>query len=128
MSIVIVTGAAGLIGSESVKRFAREGFKVVGIDNDLRQWFFGKEASTLGNRRKLIQNIPNYEHHDFDIRDRNAVEALFQKLGKDIKLIIHTAAQPSHDWAARDPHADFGVNAVGTLSRNTNTNPAFPRR
>ncbi len=116
MSIVIVTGAAGLIGSESVKRFAREGFKVVGVDNDLRQWFFGKEASTLGNRQKLISAIPNYEHHDFDIRDRAAVENLFKKLGKEIALIIHTAAQPSHDWAARDPHADFSVNAVGTLN------------
>ena len=116
MKTVIVTGAAGLIGSESVKRFAREGFKIVGIDNDLRQWFFGKEASTLGNRQKLIQSIPNYEHHDFDIRDRAAVENLFQKLGQEVALIIHTAAQPSHDWAARDPHADFGVNAVGTLN------------
>jgi len=116
MKTVIVTGAAGLIGSESVKRFAREGFNIVGIDNDLRQWFFGKEASTLGNREKLIKSFPNYEHHDFDIRDRAAVENLFRKLGHDVALIIHTAAQPSHDWAARDPHADFGVNAVGTLN------------
>jgi len=116
MKTVIVTGAAGLIGSESVKRFAGEGFKIVGIDNDLRQWFFGKEASTLGNREKLIKSFPNYEHHDFDIRDRAAVENLFRKLGHDVALIIHTAAQPSHDWAARDPHADFGVNAVGTLN------------
>ena len=116
MKTVIVTGAAGLIGSESVKRFAREGFKIVGIDNDLRQWFFGKEASTLGNRQKLIKAFPNYEHHDLDIRDRAAVENLFKQLGHDIALIIHTAAQPSHDWAARDPHADFSVNAIGTLN------------
>ena len=116
MNVVIITGAAGLIGSESVKRFAREGFKVIGIDNNLRQWFFGQEASTLGNRQKLIQSVPQYEHHDFDIRDRAAVEKLFQQLGKDIALVIHTAAQPSHDWAARDPHADFSVNAVGTLN------------
>jgi CDP-paratose 2-epimerase len=116
MKTVLVTGAAGLIGSESVKRFAAEGFKIVGVDNDLRQWFFGKEASTLGNRQKLIKTIQNYEHHDFDIRDQGAVENLFKQLGKDIVLIIHTAAQPSHDWAARDPHADFGVNAVGTLN------------
>ena len=116
MSIAIVTGAAGLIGSESVKRFAIEGFKVVGIDNDLRQWFFGKEASTLANRQKLIATVPGYEHHDFDIRDRQAVENLFRQLGKDIVVIIHTAAQPSHDWAARDPHADFSVNATGTLN------------
>jgi CDP-paratose 2-epimerase len=116
MKTVIVTGSAGLIGSESVKRFAREGFKVVGIDNDLRQWFFGKEASTLANRQKLIAAVPGYQHHDFDIRDRQAVEDLFRRLGRDIALVIHTAAQPSHDWAARDPHADFGVNAVGTLN------------
>ena len=116
MSTVIVTGAAGLIGSESVKRFAQAGLKVVGIDNDLRRWFFGDGASTLANRRKLIESIPNYQHHDFDIRDRQAVENLLRQLGKDITLIIHTAAQPSHDWAARDPHADFSVNATGTLN------------
>lgn len=116
MSTVIVTGAAGLIGSESVKRFAREGYKVVGIDNDLRQWFFGKEASTLANRKKLIETVPHYQHHDFDIRDRQAVENLFRQLGKETVLIIHTAAQPSHDWAARDPHADFSVNATATLN------------
>jgi len=116
MRTVIVTGSAGLIGSESVKRFAREGFKVVGIDNDLRQWFFGKEASTLANRQKLMATVPGYQHHDFDIRDRQAVENLFRRLGKDIALIVHTAAQPSHDWAARDPHADFSVNATATLN------------
>ncbi len=116
MRTVIVTGSAGLIGSESVKRFAREGFQVAGIDNDLRQWFFGKEASTLGNRRKLIATVPGYQHHDFDIRDRQAVEDLFRRLGRDIALVIHTAAQPSHDWAARDPHADFSVNAAATLN------------
>jgi CDP-paratose 2-epimerase len=116
MSAVIVSGAAGLIGSESVKRFAREGFNVVGIDNDLRQWFFGQEASTLANRQKLISTFPHYQHHDFDMRDRAAVETLFKQLGQDIALIIHTAAQPSHDWVARDPHANFSVNATGTLN------------
>ena len=116
MKTVIVTGSAGLIGSESVKRFASEGFTVVGIDNDLRQWFFGKEASTLASRQKLIATLPGYQHHDFDIRDRQAVENLFRRLGRDIALVIHTAAQPSHDWAARDPHADFSVNATATLN------------
>jgi len=116
MKTVIITGSAGLIGSESVKRFASEGFKVVGIDNNLRQWFFGPEASTLANRQKLIQTIPGYQHCDFDIRDQAAVEKLFGQLGKNIVLVIHTAAQPSHDWAARDPHADFGVNAMATLN------------
>jgi CDP-paratose 2-epimerase len=116
MNTVIVTGAAGLIGSESVKRFACEGFKVVGIDNNLRQWFFGKEASTLTSRQQLIKTVPQYQHHDFDIRDRQAVENLFRQIGKDTVLIIHAAAQPSHDWAARDPHADFSVNATATLN------------
>jgi CDP-paratose 2-epimerase len=116
MKTVIVTGSAGLIGSESVKRFALEGFKVVGIDNDLRQWFFGREASTLANRRKLIESVAGYQHHDFDIRDRLAVENLFRQASREIVLVIHTAAQPSHDWAARDPHADFSVNATATLN------------
>jgi CDP-paratose 2-epimerase len=116
MKSVIVTGSAGLIGSECVKRFSGEGYHIVGVDNDLRQWLFGPEASTLRNRQKLISSVPNYEHHNFDIRDRAAVENLFKTLGQDIALIIHTAAQPSHDWAARDPHADFGVNALGTLN------------
>ena len=74
MKTVVVTGSAGLIGSECVRRFAHEGFKVVGIDNDLRQWFFGAEASTLSNRQKLIRTISNYEHRDFDIRSQPAVE------------------------------------------------------
>lgn len=116
MKTVVVTGSAGLIGSECVRRFAHEGFKVVGIDNDLRQWFFGAEASTLSNRQKLIRTISNYEHRDFDIRSQPAVEGLFKELGSQIALVIHTAAQPSHDWAARDPHADFTVNANGTLT------------
>jgi CDP-paratose 2-epimerase len=116
MKKAIVTGSAGLVGSECVKRFAREGFKVVGIDNDLRRWFFGNDASTLSNRQRLIESVPGYEHQDFDIRDQKAVSELFKNLGKELAAVIHTAAQPSHDWAARDPHADFSVNALGTLN------------
>src|SRR5262245_36691452 len=116
MKTVVVTGSAGLIGSECVKRFAGEGFKVVGIDNDLRKWFFGEEASTRTNLSRLIQNVPKYEHRDFDIRNADAVEGLFRELGSQIVLVVHTAAQPSHDWAARDPEADFTVNANGTLN------------
>jgi CDP-paratose 2-epimerase len=116
MKTAIVTGSAGLVGSECVKRFAQEGFKIVGIDNDLRRWFFGNDASTLSNRQRLVESVPGYEHQDFDIRDQKAVSELFKKLGKDIAVVIHTAAQPSHDWAARDPHADFSVNALGTLN------------
>jgi CDP-paratose 2-epimerase len=115
LKTIIVTGAAGLVGSECVKRFAREGYRLVGIDNDLRQWFFGPEASTLPNRRLLLKTVPGYEHRDFDIRDADAVNSLFKELGSQIALVVHTAAQPSHDWAARDPQTDFAVNAGGTL-------------
>jgi len=116
MSVAIVTGSAGLIGSETCKRFHAEGFDVVGIDNDMRARFFGPEASTAATRGRLQASLKNYKHEDLDIRDRDGIEALFRRLGSDIKVVIHTAAQPSHDWAARDPHTDFGVNAVGTLN------------
>lgn len=115
MPVAIVTGSAGLIGSESVKALHQKGFTVVGIDNDMRSYFFGKEASTADNNRTLVDRLPNYQPHAVDIRDWNATETLFRKFGSDIKLVIHTAAQPSHDWAAREPLTDFGVNATGTL-------------
>jgi CDP-paratose 2-epimerase len=116
MSIVLITGSSGLIGSESVHFFAQNGFDVVGIDNDMRAVFFGKAASTDWNRRILEDKYgARYTHYNIDIRDRSAVENLFQKYSSDISLIIHTAAQPSHDWAAKDPHTDFTVNANGTL-------------
>ena len=117
MSIAIVTGSAGLIGSESTTFFAEMGFDVVGIENDMRQEFFGAEASTSWNQQRLQKDLGSkYRHANFDIRDRDQVERLFADLGKDIALVIHTAAQPSHDWAARDPHKDFTVNANGTLN------------
>jgi len=115
MDIVLVTGSAGLIGSEAVRFFAEEGLQVVGIDNDMRRVFFGDEASTSWNRARMQEEIPGYIHASEDIRDKNAMERLFSEYGNDIKLIIHTAAQPSHDWAARDPFVDFTVNANGTL-------------
>ncbi len=113
---VLVTGSAGLIGSETVRHFAQEGRPVVGIDNDLRQQFFGAEASTRKTREGLQATIPDYEHHEIDIRDAAAVNALFQEHGRKLAAIVHTAAQPSHDWAARDPQMDFTVNANGTLN------------
>ena len=116
MSVTIVTGAAGLIGSETCKRFHRENFHVVGIDNDMRAHFFGPEASTRNTRKLLEDSLKHYRHFEADIRDNGAIEAIFKKFGTDIKLVVHTAAQPSHDWAAREPHTDFGVNAVGTLN------------
>ena len=115
MSVAIVTGSAGLIGSTACRRFHDAGFEVVGIDNDMRARFFGAEASTLGNQRALEATLPRYRHASVDIRDEAGINALFQRHGADIKVIIHTAAQPSHDWAAREPLTDFTVNAVGTL-------------
>jgi CDP-paratose 2-epimerase len=116
MSVAVVTGSAGLIGSEAAKKFHSEGFDVVGIDNDMRAVFFGKDASTAPTRAALQRDLKRYRHEDLDIRDARAVEALFARLGSDVKVIVHTAAQPSHDWAAGDPHTDFGVNATGTLN------------
>lgn len=117
VGIILVTGSAGLIGSESVRFFAELGHHVVGIDNDMRAEFFGSDASTKWKRDELGTAFgARYTHYDLDIRDRGAVETLFSKYGTNIELIIHAAAQPSHDWAARDPHKDFTVNANGTLT------------
>ncbi|TWT36360.1 CDP-paratose 2-epimerase [Posidoniimonas corsicana] len=117
MSVAIVTGSAGLIGSEAAAFFAESGFDVVGVDNDMRQQFFGADASTKWNRLRLQQRLGSrYTHQSIDIRDDAAVDALFDKYGSAVELIIHTAAQPSHDWAARAPKIDFGVNAQGTLN------------
>ncbi len=113
---ILVTGSAGLIGSETVKRFAADGGAVVGLDNDMRKEFFGEEASTRRTRDSLREQLPGYEHHDIDIRDAAAVNDIFQKHGRSLAAIVHTAAQPSHDWAARDPQMDFTVNANGTLN------------
>jgi CDP-paratose 2-epimerase len=104
------------VGSEAARYFANLGFDVVGIDNDMRARFFGESASTAWNRNRLARELgPRYLHQDVDIRDRDAVERIFRARGADIALVVHAAAQPSHDWAARDPHVDFSVNASGTL-------------
>lgn len=116
MKIALITGSAGLIGSESVSFLSDKMNKVIGIDNDSRAYFFGKEASTKWNVDNLKNKYPNYEHHNSDIRNFSELETLFQKYGTDITLIIHTAAQPSHDWAAKEPLTDFTINANGTLN------------
>jgi CDP-paratose 2-epimerase len=116
MAVAVITGSAGLIGSESVRFFAQMGMEIVGIDNDMRKVFFGEEASTSWNQQRLQNEVPGYWHHNIDIRDAEAIDRLFQRYGSSITLIIHTAAQPSHDWAARDPFVDFSVNANGTLN------------
>jgi CDP-paratose 2-epimerase len=116
MKIVLITGSAGLIGSEAVGFFCDRGFIAVGLDNNMRKTFFGEEASTEWNRDRLLMNYPGrYIHHDVDIRHDDGVRRVFEEYGTDIDLVIHTAAQPSHDWAARDPYTDFTVNANGTL-------------
>lgn len=115
MDLAIVTGSAGLIGSEMVRFLIDEGMKVLGIDNDMRREFFGEEASTDWNRKNLERDCKHYRHHDLDIRSEGDMDRLFNEYNRDIKLIIHSAAQPSHDWAAKDPIKDFTVNANGTL-------------
>ncbi|MEM6456719.1 MAG: NAD-dependent epimerase/dehydratase family protein [Acidobacteriota bacterium] len=116
MSVVMVTGAAGLVGSEAVEHFVAQGHDVIGIDNDMRRTFFGDEASTDARRRQLEDQLgARYRHHDLDIRDAAALDALFATVGDALVAVVHAAAQPSHDWAARDPVTDFTVNANGTL-------------
>jgi len=98
MDIALITGSSGLIGSEAVEYFANKGFNIIGIDNDMRRYFFGDEASTAWNTQNLKKSVSGFIHKDIDIRNYKKLERLFDKYNKDIKLIIHTAAQPSHDW------------------------------
>jgi CDP-paratose 2-epimerase len=116
MSIAIITGSSGLIGSEASRYFHEKGFFIVGIDNDMRKYFFGADASTDWNTKELQSSLKNFTHVNIDIRDKTGIHEIFQKYGKSISLIIHTASQPSHDWAAREPFTDFTVNANGTLN------------
>jgi CDP-paratose 2-epimerase len=117
VSVAIITGSAGLVGSEACLHFGRLGLDVLGIDNDMRATFFGEEASTAWNVERLQSQLGDgYRHHDLDVRDRGAILALFERYGSSIDLVIHAAAQPSHDWAAREPFTDFDINAVGTLN------------
>jgi CDP-paratose 2-epimerase len=116
MSIAVITGSCGLIGSEAAAHFGRD-HRIIGIDNDMRAAFFGPDASTSASRKRLEERLGSeYVHHDLDIRDRAAVIRLFERYGAEIDLVVHTAAQPSHDWAAREPFTDFDINAVGTLN------------
>lgn len=128
MSTILITGSAGLIGSEAARHFAGLGFQVVGIDNDMRQEFFGEEASTAWNRSELERELGgSYEHVDLDIRDRGGVARLLERLADGLALVIHAAAQPSHDWAAREPFTDFDINAVGTLNLLEATRLSAPK-
>ena len=116
MSVAIVTGAGGLVGSEAVRFLAAKGLAVVGIDNDTRGRLFGAEASTHQAAAGLQREVNAYAHSDADIRDAAAIEAVVARHGGQVTLIIHAAAQPSHDWAASDPMTDFSINATGTLN------------
>lgn len=115
MSVAVITGSSGLIGSEAAKFLHDKGLEIVGIDNDMRSYFFGEEASTAWNTEQLQKSLKNFVHLPTDIRDQEAIFKIFDTYGKDISCVVHTAAQPSHDWAAREPFTDFGVNATGTL-------------
>jgi CDP-paratose 2-epimerase len=115
MAVALITGSAGLIGSEAVLFLASKGFDVVGIDNDMRRYFFGEDGSTAWRRARLERDVRGYRHLSTDIRDEESVARTFAHYGRSIAIVIHTAAQPSHDWAAREPITDFTVNANGTL-------------
>ena len=116
MSVVLITGSCGLVGSESVKFFASKGFDVVGVDNNFRLKFFGKDGDTRWVKENLIKLHKNYTHKNVDIRNYLALEKIYKKYKNSIKLVIHSAAQPSHDWAKKKPFIDFNINALGTLN------------
>src|SRR4051794_2665638 len=116
MALAIVTGSGGLVGSDSVRRLVESGWEVIGIENDMRARFFGPEASTAPVNEQLASTYSEFQALNADIRDADAVDKVFASNASRLELVIHAAAQPSHDWAAREPHTDFGVNAVGTLN------------
>ncbi|MFA6279097.1 MAG: NAD-dependent epimerase/dehydratase family protein [Candidatus Paceibacterota bacterium] len=114
VKVALITGSAGLIGSESARFFAGKGYQIVGVDNNMRKYYFGEDAGTKWNRKQLTAQLgAQYQHYSVDIRDRAKIEKIVKKHSPNI--VIHTAAQPSHDWAAKEPHTDFSVNALGTL-------------
>jgi CDP-paratose 2-epimerase len=116
MAVLIVTGSGGLIGSEAVRFFAPQFETVVGIDNNQREYFFGEQGSVEWNINQLSTQYSNYKHESIDIRDMKELEKVFINYSSSIKLIIHAAAQPSHDWAMKEPLTDFSINATGTLN------------
>jgi CDP-paratose 2-epimerase len=115
MKTILVTGCGGLIGRESVEFFLSKGFRVIGIDNNMRRYFFGEDGSVVENIEAL-ESLQNFNYYEIDIRDYDKLEQIFIEYSKDITGIIHTAAQPSHDWAAREPFTDFSINATATLN------------
>ncbi len=116
MKIALITGSCGLVGSESSIFFSKKGFKILGIDNNLRKFFFGKEGDISWVKKQLKKNIKNYKHLDIDIRNYNSLKKIYSEYKTKIKLVIHSAAQPSHDWAKNKPFIDFDINSKGTLN------------
>ena len=116
MSLALITGSTGLIGSEAVNFFCDKGFDVIGIDNNFRKYFFGSNASTTGIKNSISKKNKKYLHHNLDIRNSDGIEKLFKKYKKKISIIIHCAAQPSHDYGKNFPKLDFDINAYGTLN------------
>jgi CDP-paratose 2-epimerase len=130
MPTAVVTGSGGLIGSEAVRYFAGQGFDVLGIENDMRAYFFGPEASTLHVTAELEEEFDAFRSLELDLRDAVGINGMFARHAGDIEVIVHAAAQPSHDWAASEPFTDFGINATGTLNvleatRNNTPNATF---
>ena len=116
MSVALITGSAGLVGSEAVKFFCNKGFDVVGIDNNLRKFFFGNDGSTSWVKKKLEHDYKNFLNYNIDVRNFSNLEKIFKKYKKKISVIIHCAAQPSHDYGKNYPIIDFNINATGTLN------------
>ena len=116
MSIVLITGSCGLVGSESVEFFYKKGFEILGIDNNSRKKFFGETASINWKKNELIKKYKYYRHFNLDIRKYKPLERIFKKYKNKISLIIHAAAQPSHDYAKTKINLDFEINAIGTLN------------
>ncbi len=116
MAVAIVTGAGGLVGAAAVRRLVEAGFDVIGFENDTRARLFGPEASTAPTARRLADEYSEFQWLDTDIRDAEQVERAFAEHGAAIEVVVHAAAQPSHDWAAREPHTDFSINATATLN------------
>lgn len=111
---VLVTGSTGLVGSEAVIYYSKAGHEVYGIDNNMREYYFGKDASNSESKKNLIEKWTNYRHFDIDIRNMDEISEIFEKHGP-FDIILHAAAQPSHDWAKKEPMTDFTVNANGTM-------------
>jgi CDP-paratose 2-epimerase len=116
VAVALVTGSGGLVGSDSVRYLVEAGWDVVGLENDMRASFFGPDASTARTTAELVTAYPEFRSLELDVRDADGVNRVFAEHSGRLELIVHAAAQPSHDWAAREPQTDFGINANGTLN------------